>query len=147
MGRVLHSQAEPRTEVFVNRYAGSGRVDRHRSTSNLLRVHIAKDDIGVSDCRCSASAPVAGRSGHSTGAPWPHAQRATLVHPGEAASAGADFDDIVGRHAQGVACAFTEPAGDIKARAHFAFSGLHRLAVFDQTRLHRSATHIKGHGL
>ena len=111
------------------------RVELHLAAEKVIRAEAAEHDVGVGDGRLGAAAAVADRAGIGAGALRADLQGADFVDPGDAAAAGADFDDVDHRHHDRMAAGV---AADVIAWRHG------RLAVADQAGLGGRAAHVEG---
>ena len=101
----------------------------------IVGVDTPGGEVGVGECGFLSHA-LAGRSGVCASALRPHAQRAGLVHVGDGAPARANFDNVNGRHEDGV-------AGAAPVVFDLVVAGDARRAIQHQRTLGRRAAHVQ----
>ena len=114
-------------------------VDCHAAARKEFGIQETQQQVGVRDGRRFAATAVADRSGLRSGTFRPDFQQLHVVDMGNAAAAGADFDELDGRDVQWQAAALGEAlfAGRLEMIVDMGF------AIVDQGQLRRRAAHIE----
>ena len=110
-------------------------VEPHLAAKKIVWIEATKDEIGIGDGRFGAAFPVTGRSRRRPCAERSDFEPATGVDPGDASTAGTNFDDIDHRQHHRMPC--RRPA-DVVSVDDLGFP------FFDEAGFRRSAAHVKG---
>ena len=124
---------------MLDRLSGFLQVEAHLAAEEIVWAQVAEHQVCISNRRLFAAAVVARRSRLGACAVWANFEEAQLIHPGEAATTGADLDHLDHRHLERQAATFFEAIdpGGLKVGGH------QRRAVVDQADLGRCATHVE----
>jgi len=122
---------------------GRAGVERHLAAEEISCSQEAEHEIGVGHGGLASAPAVADRPGLGTGAGRPHLEQAKGIDAGDAATAGADLDEVDRRHCDRHAAALLETI----AAVDLLLAADDRPPVLDQAGFCGRAAHVERHEL
>ena len=136
---ILDGQAERFGNVHPDRLTSALDIQTHRASKEEPRVQIAENEVGIGDRRMRTAAPVASGTGVGPCTFRTDLDQAEAINTGNAATTGADLDEVDRGHPDGQATAGLEAVDTID----FELGGDRRNTPGDEAGLGRGATHVE----